>query len=216
MAKVEESADAVRTRRALENAEVIRDFAETTHRAKSWSRERRVIARIEATRLGLDVRFILTNLTLKCPRTVYEMLYCALASDRTSCRRLEANQVRLVLHTAAYWLLLTLRDAIPTIRDLERVRNDPAAPSQNRCAGAGNRKPHPPRLCGKVPGGRPRPGSRRRVGNPIQRPIAVATGPRRALSARNRSLQRVSQVPIRFARTAPRIAQPLETISPGE
>ena len=150
MAKVEESADAVRTRRALENAEVIRDFAETTHRAKSWSRERRVIARIEATRLGLDVRFILTNLTLKCPRTVYEMLYCALASDRTSCRRLEANQVRLVLHTAAYWLLLTLRDAIPTIRDLERVRNDPAAPSQNRCAGAGNRKPHPPRLCGKA------------------------------------------------------------------
>ncbi len=30
----------VRTRRAVENAEVIRDFAEATHRAKSWSRER--------------------------------------------------------------------------------------------------------------------------------------------------------------------------------
>jgi len=34
-------------------------------------------------------------------------------SDRTSCRSALANQVRLVLHTAAYWLMLTVRDAIP-------------------------------------------------------------------------------------------------------
>jgi len=36
-----------------------------------------------------------------------------LASDRTSCRSPVANQVRLVLHTAAYWLMLTVRDTIP-------------------------------------------------------------------------------------------------------
>ena len=36
-----------------------------------------------------------------------------LASDRTSCRSALANQVRLVLHTAAYWLMLSVRDAIP-------------------------------------------------------------------------------------------------------
>ena len=36
-----------------------------------------------------------------------------LASDRTSCREPRANQVRLILHTAAYWLLLILRNAIP-------------------------------------------------------------------------------------------------------
>lgn len=36
-----------------------------------------------------------------------------LASDRTSCRSPLANQVRLVLHTGAFWLLLALRDAIP-------------------------------------------------------------------------------------------------------
>ncbi len=36
-----------------------------------------------------------------------------LASDRTSCQNPVANQVRLVLHTAAYWLMLGLRDAIP-------------------------------------------------------------------------------------------------------
>ena len=41
-----------------------------------------------------------------------------LASDRTSCRSALANQVRLVLHTAAYWLLLRLRDAIPKMQAL--------------------------------------------------------------------------------------------------
>src|SRR6266851_2943830 len=58
---------------------------------------------------------------------LYETLYCArgqaenliklhkaqLASDRTSCRNPLANQMRLILHTAAYWLMLTVRDAIP-------------------------------------------------------------------------------------------------------
>ena len=134
-AKVQDVADAVRTHRALEDREVVRGFAETTHRARSWSCERRVIARIEATRLGLDIRFVVTNLTGTSPRVIYESLYCArgqaenwikfhkaqLASDRTSCRRAVANQVRLVLHTAAYWLMLSVREAIPAARDLARA-----------------------------------------------------------------------------------------------
>lgn len=36
-----------------------------------------------------------------------------LASDRTSCQSLIANQFRLVLHTAANWLILALRDEVP-------------------------------------------------------------------------------------------------------
>ena len=36
-----------------------------------------------------------------------------LASDRTSCSKATANQFRLVLHTAAYWLLHTLRCSAP-------------------------------------------------------------------------------------------------------
>ena len=36
-----------------------------------------------------------------------------LASDRTSCQSPIANQFRLILHTAAYWLLLALRGAVP-------------------------------------------------------------------------------------------------------
>ena len=35
-----------------------------------------------------------------------------LASDRTSGRYPKANQFLLILHTAAYWLMLTMRNAI--------------------------------------------------------------------------------------------------------
>src|SRR5450830_796870 len=130
--KVDETADAVRTERAVTDKLVVRGYAETRHKAKSWDRERRAVARIEATTLGLDIRFVVTNFEHGSAEWIYDSLYCArgqaenliklhksqLASDRTSCRSAIANQVRLVLHTAAYWLMLTVRDAIPRMRDL--------------------------------------------------------------------------------------------------
>lgn len=130
--KVDEVSDGVRTKRALGNKAVVRGFAETTHRAGSWDRERRVVARIEATEQGLDIRYVVTSLRIGSAEWLYDSLYCArgqaenliklhksqLASDRTSCRSALANQVRLVFHTAAYWLLLTVRDHIPKPRDL--------------------------------------------------------------------------------------------------
>ena len=83
-------------------------------------------ARLEATPRGFDARYIVTSLTGE-PRHLYEGIYCArgqaenlikqhkvqLASDRTSCQSPTANQFRLILHTAAYWLMLALRDAVP-------------------------------------------------------------------------------------------------------
>jgi hypothetical protein len=83
--------------------------------------------RIEATTKGLDIRFVVTSIETGSAEHIYETLYCArgqaenliklhkaqLASDRTSCRNPLANQMRLILHTAAYWLMLTVRDAIP-------------------------------------------------------------------------------------------------------
>ena len=113
--KVEETTDAVRTARAVGNKDVVRDYGEVRHRAGSWNRKRRAVARIEATRLGLDVRFVVTNVERISPEWIYDSLYCAsgqaenliklhksqLRSDRTSCRPALANQVRLVLHTAA-------------------------------------------------------------------------------------------------------------------
>ena len=124
---VEPAADAVRVRRALSQAPVFRRCAETRYGAKPWRRERRVAARIEVTQKGLDIRYVVTNIAGGTAEWLYETLYCArgqaenliklhktqLASDRTSCRSPLANQVRIILHTAAYWLMLKLRDAIP-------------------------------------------------------------------------------------------------------
>ena len=133
--KVEETADAVRSERAEKNLDVVRGYCETRHKAGSWTKERRAIARIEATRLGLDIRFVVTNLDYGAPLWLYENVYCPrgqaenliklhksqLASDRTSCRSALANQVRLVLHTGAYWMMLAVRDAIPAARDLAKA-----------------------------------------------------------------------------------------------
>src|SRR5260370_36974046 len=44
-----------------------------------------------------------------------------LASDRMSCHSATANQVRLALHTAAYWLMLAVRDAIPRKEPLAKA-----------------------------------------------------------------------------------------------
>ena len=119
--------DAVCARRASGNLDVLRDFTETRYAAKSWPHPRRVVARIEATRKGLDTRYVVTNITSCAAEWLYSGLYCArgqaenlikrhkgqLASDRTSCRSPLANQMRLILHTAAYWLMRVIRDAIP-------------------------------------------------------------------------------------------------------
>jgi hypothetical protein len=129
---VDPIADDVRVRRAEAQAAVVRRYTETRYGAKSWKCERRVAARIEATPKGLDIRYVVTNLPGGTAEWLYATLYCArgqaenliklhkteLASDRTSCRSPVANQVRLVLHTAAYWLLLTVRDAIPSPQPL--------------------------------------------------------------------------------------------------
>jgi len=95
--------------------------------ASSWSQVERIIARVEAGPQGTDTRYVVTNLAGGTPRRIYEDLYCArgqaenhikawrrhLAADRTSCSRATANQLRLMLHTGAYWLLWSLRSLMP-------------------------------------------------------------------------------------------------------
>jgi hypothetical protein len=112
---VDQAADDIRTRRALDGTPALRGFAETPYQAKSWNVARRACARIEAATLGLDIRFMVTSRTDELAERIYDVIYCArgqaenliklhksqLASDRTSCRSPIANQVRLVLHTAA-------------------------------------------------------------------------------------------------------------------
>jgi hypothetical protein len=116
----------VAVRRVLGKRDKLRRFFQTRYGAKSWSKERKVIARVEASEQGCDTRFIVTNLPGRA-KHLYEKVYCSRGkmenlikehklytkSDRTSCHRWQANQFRLFLHTGAYWLLLLLRRAAP-------------------------------------------------------------------------------------------------------
>lgn len=97
---VEPFADDVRVCRAEAQAAAVRRYSESRYGAKSWKCERRVVARIEATTKGLDIRYVVTNLPKGTAEWLYDKVYCArgqaenliklhkteLASDRTSCR----------------------------------------------------------------------------------------------------------------------------------
>jgi hypothetical protein len=101
----------------------VRRFKEFYDGTSTWSRVRRIVARVEAGDQGTDSRFIVTNLRHGTGRWLYADLYCArgqaenhikawkahLAADWTSCTKAAANQFRLFLHVGAYWLLWSLR-----------------------------------------------------------------------------------------------------------
>jgi hypothetical protein len=100
-------------------------FQEGLYQAKSWTTERRVIMKAEWLLQGPNSRFVVTNLPMETQR-VYEFYTerggtCevridefknGLKADRLSCHRFLANQFRLFLHMAAYWLVLRLREAL--------------------------------------------------------------------------------------------------------
>lgn len=133
-AMVRSDADALCVERATSGAQKLRSFRKLRYGARSWKRERRLVARLEATEKGLDIRYIVTSLKGGA-KHLYEIVYCArgemenfiklhkaqLASDRTSCRDPRANQFRLILHTAAYWLMLDMRKAVPRRSPLFRA-----------------------------------------------------------------------------------------------
>lgn len=52
-----------------------RCFHKLAYAVASWSRPQKEIARIEATELGSDARFIVTNLEGRV-KTLYETVYC--------------------------------------------------------------------------------------------------------------------------------------------
>ncbi len=119
---------------AAPGEEKVRRFKSFYDGAASWSRVERIIARVEVGVEGPDTRFIVTNLTNRNPRALYEDVYCRrgqaenhinswkthLAADRTSCTKATANQFRLFLHAGAYWLMWGLRVSMPK-RSIWRV-----------------------------------------------------------------------------------------------
>jgi hypothetical protein len=96
-------------------------FSEGLYRAGSWERERRVVYKAEAMEKGTNTRFIVSTRTDE-PKALYEWyarrgesenwikdFKLHLKADRLSCHRFIANQFRLLLAAAAYWLMDTLR-----------------------------------------------------------------------------------------------------------
>jgi hypothetical protein len=107
--------------RAASGMEKGRRFGETMYRAESWDHPRRVIIKAEALPQGPNTRFVVTTRD-DAPEALYAWyvargegenwikdLKAACFADRLSDHRFWANQFRLVLHAAAYWLLDTLR-----------------------------------------------------------------------------------------------------------
>lgn len=101
-------------------------FTAFSYKADSWDRYRTVIAKAECHAQGTNLRFVVTNLPLRCPddaQRIYEdyiqrgssehrmdELKNGLHADRLSCHRFLANFWRLLLHAAALNLLNALRD----------------------------------------------------------------------------------------------------------
>ena len=102
----------------------VRFLSEASYEAGSWGKERRVVYKAEVLEKGPNTRFVVTNRP-EAPATLYDRYVergetenrikdykRALRADRLSCCKFMANQFRLLLHAAAYWLLDTLRERL--------------------------------------------------------------------------------------------------------
>ena len=169
----------LRFHHAMSRKAKLRTFASFMYQAGSWKRPRKVVARLECSlqpvagetgmRQEVDIRYVVTSLKGSAQH-LYENVYCQrgqmenliklhkaqLASDRMSCHSATANQVRLVLHTAAFWLMHGVRAAIPKTSPLAsvRVRDHPRAPDQDRRARDRAHRAHPRPAADELPGRR--------------------------------------------------------------
>ena len=102
-------------------------YAETTYQSRSWTRERRVIFKAEVTQIDGraakdNPRYVVTNMRGSAQH-IYENIYCRrgqfenrlkelkndLCMDRTSCSAFLANQLRVLMTTAAFALFQEIR-----------------------------------------------------------------------------------------------------------
>jgi hypothetical protein len=110
-----------RAQSAAQDGAKVRLADAASYQAGSWPRPRRVVYKAEALERGPNTRFVVTSRAEE-PLAVYDAYVDrggaenyikdyknALAADRLSDHRFWANQFRLLLHAAAYWLLDTLR-----------------------------------------------------------------------------------------------------------
>jgi hypothetical protein len=119
--------------RAAKGTEKVRLLGETVYQAASWDHPRRVVIKAEALPKGPNIRFVVTSRP-DPPEALYDWyvdrgeaetwikdLKGGCGADRLSDHRFWANQFRLLLHAAAYWLLDTVRRWL-VARHVERMQ----------------------------------------------------------------------------------------------
>ena len=118
--------------------EKARVYKELHYQAGTWHRPLRVIIMAEVSERGKNFRFVVTSLEHGLPSFLYETAYCgrgqmenfikehkiALRSGRTSCHSFTANCFRLMLHSAAYVIMHTLREKALTGTSLANAQFD--------------------------------------------------------------------------------------------
>lgn len=122
-------------KRYEEKEQKVRLLSEGHYQAGSWEHGRRVVYKAEVMEEGTNTRFVVTN-KVDGPYEIYDHytgrgetenrikdLKVALKADRLSCHRFWANQFRLLLHAAAYWLLDTVRRKL-VAAGVERMQLD--------------------------------------------------------------------------------------------
>jgi hypothetical protein len=115
---------------AVQRFEVFEDY-----QAGTWSRPRRMVAKIEINRHGINRRFVVTNLSGH-PRGIYQGFYVqrgdvperpigelknGLQMDRLSFHRFRANGLKLLEHTLAYALVVLHREAVQALPEVARA-----------------------------------------------------------------------------------------------
>lgn len=114
----------------------VRRYYSFEYKAKSWKYRQRVIAKIEVTDKGVNVRFIVTSNRNNKPETVYRR-YCRrgtmelwikdlkyFRADRMSCSSFSANMFRLFLYGAAYITAYRLKSKAFTNTEVEAFTMD--------------------------------------------------------------------------------------------
>jgi hypothetical protein len=102
------------------------------YQAGSWSRPRRIVAKVEINDKGINRRFVVTNLSGD-PQGIYHGFYVGrgnvperpigelkngLAIDRLSSNRFIANDLRLGLHVLAYAIVVLFREATARVPEV--------------------------------------------------------------------------------------------------
>jgi hypothetical protein len=109
-----------------------RECMEFRYKARTWNRERRIVAKAEANAQNTCVRYVATNIERGTPEQIYDIytgrgqsenyikdLKNAVFGDRLSCSSFTSNCFRLILHTMTYMVLHELRTRL---RDTELAR----------------------------------------------------------------------------------------------